>query len=117
MKRKALIILCGVLAISLSSCVTSSRVRIETNVVGSEIKIDGKKVGNSPVTVTLSNAFWNDPVILISKDGYLPLNTTLKKQIKPINLIFGLTIWEPSLIWCYGPADYQYFELLPRQTI
>ena len=72
------------LLIFCSSCVTQTRVSFLTDIDGAEIYVDGEKIGTSPVTTKLSNAIWNDPDILIRKDGYKDLYTDLTKEIKDL---------------------------------
>ena len=32
-------------------------------------------------------------------------------EVKTGNLIVGLLLFWPSLLWCYGPQEYQYHDL------
>ena len=36
----------------------------------------------------------------------------VRKELKGVNLIFGLILWWPSLLWVWGPSAYQYFDLI-----
>lgn len=95
-----------------SSCVTSTNVWFETNIDGAEIYIDGERIGKTPIEYKLSNAIWEDPDVVIRKKGYKDLRVGLKKEVKAVNLICGIIFWWPSLLWCYGPKDKQYFEMI-----
>lgn len=98
-------------AVFFSSCVMSTRVTIETVPSEAEVYVDGKLIGESPVTEKMSNAFWEDPDILIKKEGYDDLRTDLDKEIITTNLIAGLLLWFPSLLWVYGPDEDQRYIL------
>ena len=96
-----------------TSCVTSTRVRISSDIEGAEVYIDGEKVGTTPTQVKLSNAVWSSPDVILKKDGYKDLYTELKKEVKAVNLVFGILLWTPSLLWCYGPKQNQNYFLTP----
>ena len=100
------------IVVFLSSCVTSTNVMFRTDKDGATVKIDGQVVGTTPVRVGLSNAVWEDPDILVQQTGYKDYYGKLRKEIKPVNLIFGLLLWFPSLLWCYGPDSDQYIALM-----
>jgi hypothetical protein len=119
MKTKAIgaIFLCLFAASILSGCVTATNVRFEANVKDATVAIDGKKVGATPAQESLSNAIWEDPDVIVSKEGYKTLRTKLSKEVKPVNLICGIILFWPSLLWCYGPKAEQYFELIPGSDL
>jgi len=98
----------------LSSCVTTTKVNFTTNNEPAVLFIDGKNKGQTPLVVKMSNGIWNEPDIIIRKNGYQDLHTSIKKDVKPVNLIFGLFLWTPSLLWVYGPKEYQYFEMIEK---
>ncbi len=102
------------LVVFLSGCVSYTNVTIESNAVGAELFIDGRPEGTVPASVRLSNGIWEDPDIRLEKDGYITRHSSLKKTIQPVNLVLGILVWWPSLLWCYGPADYQYFNMVPE---
>ena len=109
MKRGILLVMaCVVFA---SSCAMTSMVTINTSPNAALVFIDGQPVGESPVTVQMSNAFWDDPVVMVRKDGYRDLRTSVTKEVKMINLISGILLVWPSLLWVYGPEEYQHFML------
>lgn len=101
------------LVIFCASCVTQTRVNFSTDVDGAEVYVDGEKIGTTPVQKKLSNAIWNNPDILIKKEGYKDLYTDLNKELKGVNLVSGLLLWCPSLFWVYGPKKNQSYMLLP----
>ena len=101
------------LVIFCASCVTQTRVNFSTDVDGAEVYVDGEKIGTTPVQKKLSNAIWNNPDILIRKEGYKDLYTDLNKEIKGVNLVSGLLLWLPSLFWVYGPKKNQSYMLVP----
>lgn len=97
-----------------TSCVTNSSVYFESNVDGVELVIDGESYGTTPTSVKMSNGIWEEPVVILKKEGYIDKRSSVKKQIKPVNLVCGVILWWPSLLWCYGPGDYQYFAMYPK---
>ena len=94
-----------------TSCVSSTRVVINSNVEGATVYIDGVEVGTTPVEVQLSNAIWEDPDIVLKKEGYHDLQTHLYKETKSTNLICGLLLFWPSLLYVQGPKPIQNFIL------
>jgi len=101
------------LMIFCASCVTQTRVNFSTDVDGAEVYVDGEKIGTTPVQKKLSNAIWNNPDILIKKEGYKDLYTDLNKELKGVNLVSGLLLWWSSLFWVYGPKKNQTYMLVP----
>ncbi|WP_147634705.1 PEGA domain-containing protein [Treponema pectinovorum] len=102
------------LFVMFASCVTSTRVQFNTDVEGATLYIDGEKIGTTPTQVKLSNGIWNDPDIILKKEGYQDLRTDLAKEVKGVNLVAGLLIWWPSLLWVYGPKKTQNYMLFPE---
>ena len=99
-----------------SSCVSSTRVYIDTDVDNVEVYVDGKKVGTSPTQIVLSNAVWEDPDIVLKKEGYKDLHTNVNKELKGVNLVCGLLLWWPSLLYCYGPKSNQTYIMIPENN-
>lgn len=109
MKRVALSVL--LTSVLLSSCVMNTLVTIESDPQGAEVYLDHRLIGETPVTMRMSNGLWEDPMVLLRKEGYRDAVTSLKKEIKVPNLVIGLFVW-PSLLWVYGPDAYQYYTLI-----
>lgn len=103
-------------AVLVTSCVTSTKVTFNTNAEPATLIIDGENKGQTPVTVRMSNGIWNDYEVILKRDGYFDMRTSVKKNIKPVNLVFGAFLWTPSLLWVYGPKDYQYFEMTKKEN-
>ena len=101
------------LVVVCASCVTQTRVNFSTDVDGAEVFVDGEKIGTTPVQKKLSNVVWENPDILIKKEGYKDLYTDLKKEIKVVNLVSGLILFWPALFWVYGPKKNQSYILVP----
>lgn len=101
------------LVVVCTSCVTQTRVNFSTDVDGAEVFVDGEKIGTTPVQKKLSNVVWENPDILIKKEGYKDLYTDLKKEIKGVNLVSGLFLFWPALFWVYGPKKNQNYILVP----
>ncbi len=117
LKRFGASLTAGILiAVFCTSCVSQTRVNFRTDVEGADVYVDGEKIGTTPVQMKLSNAVWNDPDIVIKKDGYKDLYAGLKKEAKGANIVLGVLLWWPSLLWCYGPKKNQNFMLEPSAS-
>lgn len=116
-KSGAIFLCLGLFMFTLSGCVTTTKVRFDSNVVGADVLLDGVLVGKTPFQKKMSNKFWLDPVVLIRKDGYEDLHTNLNKEVKVFNVVTGyfLCLLVP-IIWSNGPKDYQYFIMYPQKT-
>ena len=114
-KKIGFSIIAGIMLIVLcSSCVTSTRVHINSDVEGAEVYIDGQKIGTTPTEIALSNAVWEDPDVVLKKDGYKDLHTNVNKEVKAVNLVSGLVLFWPSLLWVYGPKANQNYIMIPE---
>jgi len=111
MKKSITIIIALLLILSLSGCVTATLVSFESNIEGAEIILDGKPIGKTPLTISMSNGIWEEPRVRVEKSGYNNTSGAIEKEIKPGNLMVGIFLWWPSLLWCYGPKTYQYYYL------
>lgn len=107
---------CGFLLLVsfLSGCVSSTRVSFATDEDGAEVYVDGELIGTTPVEAKLSNAIWDDPDVLIRKDGFKDLRTGVDKEIKAVNLVCGILLWWPSLLYVSGPKERQHYILTPE---
>lgn len=114
LKKNGASFIAGILLVVVcASCVTQTRVNFSTDVDGAEVFVDGEKIGTTPVQKKLSNVVWENPDILIRKEGYKDLYTDLKKEIKGVNLVSGLFLFWPALFWVYGPKKNQSYILVP----
>lgn len=104
------------LMVLLASCVTSTAVNFDTDVQGAEVYVDGSLIGTTPTSTKMSNAIWEDPDVVLKKEGYKTTHVPLAKEVKTVNLVAGLVIWWPSLLWVYGPKANQNFMLTPDQN-
>lgn len=102
------------LLVSLAGCVSSTKVTFATDVDGAEVYVDGELVGTTPVQTKLSNAIWEDPDVLIRKDGYKDLHSSVNKELKTVNLVCGILLWWPSLLYVSGPKKTQNYILTPE---
>lgn len=100
-----------------SSCVSSTRVNFNTDVDGASVYVDGEEIGTTPAQIKLSNAIWENPDVVIKKDGYKDLYTDLNKEVKGVNLVCGLLLWWPSLLFVYGPKKSQHYMLTPSPVV
>ena len=90
-------------------------VRVLTTVQVVDLRLDNRNVGETPLTLRLSNALWEDPVVHIRAEGYKDLYGSLDKEIKGVNLAVGIFLFPPSLLWCYGPDQYQHFDMIEEK--
>jgi len=90
----------------------NSTVTINSDPPGAEVRLDNQKAGITPVALRLSNALWENPIVRIRADGYREIYGTLQREVKGVNLVVGLLLCWPSLLWCYGPDEYQHFDLI-----
>ena len=102
------------LAFFLSGCVSNTSAIFKTNVDNVKVAVDGEGVGHTPTQATLGNALWDDPTVVLTKSGYKTNHVVIKKELKVINLVFGIILWWPSLLYVWGPAPVQYFEMIPE---
>lgn len=113
MKKFSAIISALVLVLFLASCVSSTRVSFYSNVEGAEVYVDGELIGNTPVTVKMSNAIWEWPDITIKKDGYEEIkDVQLAKELKVPNAVLGVLVNEFALLWVWGPKKVQHYNLV-----
>jgi len=110
-KFTGLFLIAVILGSMLTSCVTSTAVRMNSDVEGANVTIDGVPIGVTPLQTKMSNAIWEDPDVILKKEGYKDLVTSVKKEVKPVNLVCGIIIWWPSLLWVYGPKKDQNFVM------
>ncbi len=96
----------------MTGCVMNSTVTINSEPRGAEVRLDNRVVGATPVTVRLSNALWENPIVRIRADGYRDIYGGLQMEIKGSNLIVGFLLFWPALLWSYGPDQYQCFDLI-----
>ena len=108
---KKLLLLLIAFSVFASSCTLTTMVTIDTVPDKTEVYVDSQLIGESPVTVKMSNAIWEEPEILLQKDGYRDLRTRVKKEVKVLNLVTGLLFIGVPLLWVYGPEPYQYFTM------
>ena len=114
MKRAFALVLAAM--IFLSGCITRTNVTFRTSEPGAEVYLDHELIGTTPLEHRMSNGVWEDPDVLIRKEGYRDINTQLDKEIKPVNLIFGVLGWFPSFLWVYGPDNTQSYTLIEEEN-
>ena len=96
-------------AVAVMSCGTM--VTIETQPEDARVYLNQRPLGEAPVDVELSNFVGNSYQVRIERDGYETIRTDLQKEVKVGNLIVGLILVWPLLLWTWGPQPYQYYEL------
>jgi hypothetical protein len=99
----------ALLVVSILGCTTL--VQIQTDPKDAKVYIDNQPIGKSPVTKDLSNFVFNEYLLRIEKPGYKPLITELHREVKVGNLVVGILLCWPLLLWCYGPDQYYTYEL------
>ncbi len=102
---------------TMTSCVTTTSVTFVTDPGDADVFVDHRLAGTTPAQKRLSNGIWNQYRIRVEKDGYKTLNDSLEKEVKVVNLVFGILIWWPSLLWVYGPKPVQHWKLSAVDTV
>ena len=77
---------------------------------GADVHMNSRNVGETPVTIQMSNLAEDDPHVVIRRDGYRDNYVRVDKEIKVLNGGVGLFLRWPSLLWAYGPKPYQYAD-------
>ncbi|GAB6091218.1 PEGA domain-containing protein [Spirochaeta dissipatitropha] len=113
---RVLVLLVSIVSLAFTSCATSTQVRFETDVPGAQLFIDGQNIGTTPTSVKMSNGVWEEPAVLLQKDGYKDLRTGVIKEIKVLNLVSGVVLWWPAYLWVYGPKSEQYYIMIPESN-
>jgi hypothetical protein len=111
MKRVGVILVSIMLIISVTGCATTTM--IKANVDGAKVTMNGGNVGTTPVVLSLSDFDFANYNVTISKDGYKTVTAPLAKEFKVGAFIGGLFVW-PFLLWIWGPAPNQNFDLVPN---
>jgi hypothetical protein len=95
--------------IFLSGCATL--VTIDTPYVkDASVEINAQYIGRTPVMKSLSDAFWDDYVVTIKKDGFYTRTARLAKEFKWAAFAAGFFLYVPWL-YVWGPQPLQIFEL------
>lgn len=110
---KKIVSLTVLVALLLVGCTTATMVTIETNAENTDVYVDGTYLGETPVTMEMSNLFTEDPTIVLEKEGYATAQKKTEKEIKVLNLVSGFFFYIPWL-WCYGPQENQFFHLTEK---
>ncbi|MDR1375044.1 MAG: PEGA domain-containing protein [Treponema sp.] len=88
----------------------TTKVTIETNVPGTQVNLDGRIIGTTPIeNYKVKNRIFKEYPILLTKDGYKPTYSKLKTETKLASLI-GSILVVPA-IWMEGPQKLQYFTM------
>jgi hypothetical protein len=107
--KKLRAVVAALLVLSIVGCTTL--VNIKTDPDGAKVYVNEEPVGQSPVAKEYSNFVGNQYYIRIVKEGYKPLAVEMRREVKAGNLIVGLFLFWPLLLWCYGPDAYYTYEL------
>ncbi|GHV09930.1 hypothetical protein FACS189485_22850 [Spirochaetia bacterium] len=111
------------ISLILGSCQTTTKVNITTNVPDAKVTVDGKPLGNTPISsVKIKNNSGKTYSVVVEKEGYETLQTRLHTETKNANvagLVVGYSLcWLiiPALLllnglWLDGPVEDQYFVL------
>ncbi len=111
--KKVLLVL--VLLSFMMSCLTT--VKVDSNVKGADVILDGKKVGTTPYKGKVSAYAWYDPEVVLVKEGYKTRRTRFNIQSRVGHIIAGLLFFYvpiigwPLLFTCNGPTKRQFIEM------
>lgn len=96
--------LAAVLVAVLVACSTVTR--IDSNPSGAAVNLNGMPVGQTPLTMTLSDGVWRNDVIEVSLPGYQTQVMALQRNLNVGRLIIGIFLWWPELFWVldHNPA-------------
>ena len=93
------------------SCATTTLVTFDSAPQGADLYLDHEFIGETPLDHIVGNALWENPVVRLEKDGYDTKGGELDKEIKVWSLLVGIFAFFPALLWSWGPAEYQFYEL------
>ncbi|MFP3960383.1 MAG: PEGA domain-containing protein [Spirochaetaceae bacterium] len=91
----------------------ATNVTFYTKPEGAEVYVDDEPIGESPARKRMTNAVWKNPKVRAEQEGYYPRTTNVDKEIKAANLLVGILVWWPTLLWAYGPEKSQRIVLRP----
>lgn len=112
---RKLIIILVIVSFLFSSCVSATNVTFYTEPEGAEVYVDDESLGESPTSKRMTNGVWADPRVRVEAEGYKPRSTRVDKELKAANLVLGLLLWWPALLWVHGPEPRQRIELAPLE--
>lgn len=108
---KRILALFLIASVFMMGCSTLTHIAVTPN--DAKIAINDQPAGTGTVTQSLSNFDFSEYNVTITRDGYKPLTTNLKKEFKVGAFVFGLLLWWPELLFVYGPSPNQNFSLDP----
>jgi len=102
-----------ILIATLISCTTV--VSIDSEPKGSDVFINHRYVGATPVKTELSDFAGNTYNVKIKKQGYQEVSAQLEKEIKAGAIIASIPFFFAPwpLLWVYGPQEEHYYKLYP----
>ena len=112
---KQIVLVTLAVGVLLSGCVMTSSVTFDSDPQGADVYVDHRLLGRTPVTISMSNAIWESATVMYRMDGYREARIPVDKEVKATNLVVGLILWWPSLLWVYGPSEYQYVTLIEQR--
>ncbi|MBN1498516.1 MAG: PEGA domain-containing protein [Spirochaetes bacterium] len=78
---------------------------------GAKAYLNGEYIGDTPVTIELSNCVLNDYVLELKMPGQKDFKTNIKREAKPAPIIIGVIGCLPLVLWGYGPKSTYDYEL------
>ncbi len=110
---RKLVVVLVLVSFLFSSCVSATNVTFYTDPAGAEVYVDNRPVGESPTSKRMTNGVWADPRVRVEAEGYKSRSTRVDKEVKVANLVLGLLLWWPALLWVHGPKPNQRIALSP----
>lgn len=111
MNRKIVRFAAFLLAAVLAGCTMTTKITIETDVPGAQVNLDGNIIGVTPIqNYKVKNRIGKEYPVLLTKEGYKPIHSRLKTEIKTASVVGAALILIP-IIWVEGPQRLQYFTM------
>ena len=95
MRFTGLLIL-GVACLVASGC--ASQVSVTSDPSGADITINGRHYGETPQTFYVRSSTFGSYSIHLEKEGYLPIDAALPKQVHVVRLIVDILLFPPAVL-------------------
>lgn len=93
----------------LSGCASTTAFKSEP--MGADVYIDNVKIGKTPCEYSDSAIMGSSKPVRISKEGYKPLDSVIRKEKPQIGPIIGTCLVVVPVFWMLGYQDEYYYTL------